>query len=437
MRPTSSGGPVQPLFRHGRQLLLAAALCGTLSAQIPLGSALMSSVTNSAPMEGLLLVDPGGTATPITGLLVNSFPNRNVPAVLIDPWDGRIWIGGPAFTTTRLHRAEILGSTLANATQMSVINPGSGTQAIALDLNGNAVVATDNSMTYLVPNAGGGLFRVHRHTGAVSRLIGGTTNWPFNHFGAISAVCTDDSGNLWFAVTNDGTTPGRIYRLAPGPHGDYAAPPTLLAAVPGTSAGNVSSLEWAPARGSRMERLWFITGGPPGLFVGYFENGVASFVPGVGSHAAIEHDATADDFWLVSPGTDPDEVRRMDHAGNVTTVAQVPPGGINGGPTSIDVHDAELARTLMVPQFLPVSGPFDLEICTTCPPGHLGGVVMVAPANGTFVLGIAGVDGRIHTRLNGLTFARGLPGVITFQSACFDPTTGALRIGDPVLWPRN
>lgn len=82
-------------------------------------------------------------------------------------------------------------------------------------------------------------------------------------------------------------------------------------------------------------------------------------------------------------------------------------------------------------------GPFDLEICTTCPPGHLAGVVMVAPATGTSVFGIAGIDGRIRTRLNGLQWARGTPGVITLQSECFDPATAVITLGDQVAWPRN
>lgn len=431
--------PTTPAIPTLTRAFLLATCCGTLAAQIPFGNALMSSTNNSAPMEGLLLVDRAGNATPITGTLVSGFPNRNIPAVLIDPWDGRIWIGGPGFTTTRLHRADIVGSALANATQVAIITAGSGSQAIALDLNGNAIVATDQGMSpFGGPNVGGGLFSVHRHTGAVTRLIGGTFNWPFGHYGAVNAVVTDDSGNLWFAVTNDGTIAGRIYRLAPGTNGDYAGAPTLAFAVPSpTSAGNVSSIDWAPARGSRPERLWFLTGGPIGQCVGYFENGVAQFVPGVGVHSAIEHDAVHDDLWLLSPGTDPDEVRLLDHAGTVTTVAQVPPNGVNGILASIDVHDGEIARTLMVPQFVPASGPFDLEICTTCPPGHLGGVVMVAPASGTFVLGIAGVDGRIRTRLTGVQFPRGTPGVVTLRSACFDPVNAALQIGDPVSWPRN
>ena len=416
---------------------LAAWSCTPLGAQIPLGNALMSNANNSAPMEGLLLVDRTGIATPITGLLTSGFPNRTVPVARIDPWDGGIWIGGPGFATTRLHRADLVGTAITNPTQLAVINGVSGTQAVALDLNGNPIVSTDNAMVpFGGPNAGGGLFRIHRHTGAVTRLIGGTFNWPFGHYGGINEVVTDDSGNLWFAVTNDGTTPGRIYRLAPGPHGDYTASPTLVGAVPApASAGNVGSIDWAPARGTRPDRLLFTTGGATGQVVGYFENGVVQFVPGVAVHSAIEHDSIVDDFWLLA--ADPDEVRVMDHAGSVTTVARVPPNGSNGSPTSIDVHDAELARTLVVPQFLPAAGPFDLEICTTCPPGHLGGVAMVSPANSTFVIGIAGVDGRIRTRIPGLTFGRGLPGVITLQSACFDPATGALRIGDPVPWPRN
>lgn len=437
MFTTSIACPCQPLATLTRTFVLTAALCGALFGQIPLGSALMSNLNNAAPMEGLLLVERTGSATPITGLLASGFPNRNVPAVAIDPWDGRIWIGGPAFNTTRLHRAEIVGTTIANPTLMAVITPGSGTQAIALDLNGNPVVATDDSLTWLVPNAGGGLFRVNRQTGAWTRLIGGLMNWPFNHYGACSAVCSDDSGNLWFAVSNDGTTAGRIYRLAPGLHGDYTAPPTLFAAVPSpATAGNVTSLEWVPARGSRPERLWFTTGVAVGQAIGYFENGVPQFVPGVGVHNAIEHDAVADDFWLISTATNPDEVRLMDHAGVVHTVTQVPPNGINGTPASIDVHDAVVAQTRVVPQFLPL-GPFDLEICTTCPPGHLGGVVMVAPAAGTFVFGIAGVDGRIRTRLNGLQWARGTPGVIILQSGCFDPATAVITLGDQVVWPRN
>lgn len=417
--------------------VLAVTLSASLGAQVPWGHALMSNVNNAAPMEGLLLVDRAGSATPITGLLSNGFPSRNVPVARIDPWDGRIWLGGPAFTTTRLHRAELVGTTIVNPTQMAVINVVSGTQALALDLNGNAIVTSDNGMVpFGGPNAGGGLFRVDRHTGAVTRLIGGTYNWPFGHYGGINEVVTDDSGNLWFAVTSDGSIPGRIYRLAPGANGDYATTPTLVFAVPSpASAGNVGSIDWVPARGARPERLWFTTGGSTGPYVGYYENGTVQFVAGVGVHAAIEHDAIADDFWLLA--TDPDEVRRMDHAGNVSTVVQVPPHGVNGTPSSIDVHDGVVARTLLVPQFVPAAGTFDLEICTTCPPGHLGVVVMVAPASGTFVLGTAGADGRIRTRLQGLSFARGVPGSITLLSACLDPATATLQIGEPLLWPRN
>lgn len=393
----------------------------------------MSNFTNAAPMEGLLLCNRNGTLTPVTGLLAARGVAPDLNSIQLDPVDDRVWIGGITASAGRIDTLKVTGSAVTNFTVIGNTGNGGSISGIAHDANGNAV-ASSGSIT-----GTGGLFRVDRKTNLVTRFVGGGS-WT-GQAGTCNCVCSDDFGNLYFGVTG---APATVYMLAPGPNGDYAGVPVVVGTVaPPSSSATISSVEYAPAVGLRPARIWWTTFGSAGTAVGFipWPAGAAVAMGPIGGNSApnwIDYDVAMDDFWLVTGGINPDTVMNVNHLGVGVNVGLVPPGGVNGTPSAIDVNDCDPAVAKILPQYVPVNGgPFDLEFGTCCPPGHIGGVLLSTFGNYPLVVGFAGADGRLFGKLINVTWPAGLPGLLTFQAVCFDPRNNTFDFGPLMTWPRN
>ena len=407
-------------------------LCGSLVAQIPHGDAILSNFNNETPMEGLALVKRNpATITPLTGLGATSRANADVNAIQLDPCDNRVWIGGINASAGRIDTFTVTGTTVTSLTAVGNTNVGASVSGIAFDVNGN-IVCTSGTITTT-----GGLFRVNRKTNAITRLLGGTS-WS-GQAGTCNCVSSDDAGNLYFAVTSSGT-PGTVYQLAPGINGDYSGAPFTVGTVsPPSSSNVVSSLAFAPANGLRPARVWWTTFGSAGTAVGYFTGGVATPAGNLGGDTALnwlDYSPLTDDFWGVTSGNDPDTVFGINHAGASTQITQLPTSGVNGSPSAIDVNDKPFTSLTILPQYLAAS-VFDFEACTTCPSGNIGGILIVSPAVILLTTGTANASGRVSVKFPNVAVARGTPGAITLQAACFNPTSGQITLGSLVPWPRN
>ncbi len=411
----------------------AVVLAASLSAQVPPGAAVMSNISNVAPMEGVLLVTRAGTATPITGLALTARASHEINSIQLDPVDDRVWIGGISPVVGRVDTFTVAGTAVANFTAIGNTGNGGSISGIAFDLNGNAMCSSGTLST----TGTGGIFRADRQTNAITRLVGGAT-WPFLGTGTANCVCTDPSGNLYFGQTLNAS----IYMLAPGPNGDYSGVPVLVGvALPPSSSATISSVEYAPANGARPAILWWTTFGAAGTAIGTMALPAGPAVavgPSPFAPNWVDYDALNDDFWLINGGINPDVVMTMNHLGAQTLVAQVPPAGVNGSPSAIDANDCRPGTTTILPQFVPSpGGAVRVEIGTCCPPGSIGGVAIISPTVATLVVGNAGADGRIFASFPGVFLAAGTPNTVTLISACFNPATGVLTVGQPVTWPRN
>lgn len=411
--------------------LLAPALAGSLAAQgVPHSDAILSIFSDLPPMEGLLLVSRGGATAPVTGLAATARTSDEINSIQLGPVDDRVWIGGIAPVAGRVDTFTVgAGNTVTNFAAITSLGAFS-VSGIAFDPNGNAICSSGTIST------SGGIFRIDRGTGTATSIAGGAS-WTFAS-GTANCVATDAAGNVYFGVTSTG---GPIYVLTPDANGDYPGPAVLLGnTAPPSTSSTISSVEFAPALGARPARVWWTTFGTAGTNVGYIPAGGGAAVavgPGLSSAPNwIDYDELADDFWALTGGIDPDEIFAVDHAGTPVRIAQVPPGGINGSPSAIDANDCPFGEATVLPQYVPASGAFTLEVGTCCPPGQVGGVFL-PQANLVLVAGRAPANGRIFARVPRLTFPRGFAGAVLFQAVCFDPATGRFTIGRLQRWPRN
>ncbi len=406
-------------------------LCGSLVAQVPHGDAILSVFNGVAPIAGLALVKRSpATITPVTGLAATARANTDINSIQLDPCDNRVWIGGINLSAARIDTFTLNGAAVANFLAVGTTGNASSVAGIAFDANGNAVCASG------VINTTGGVFRVNRKTNAVTRIVGGPT-WG-GQPGTCNCICSDDVGNLYFGVTGGSAT---VYQLSPGANGDYAGTALSVGIIsPPSSSNIISSIEWAPATSNRPQRLWWTAFSTGGTAVGHLVSGVATAVGTLGDDSApnwIDYDALTDDqFWVLTAGIDPDNVLSLDHAGVDTLIAPLPPNGFNGSPSAIDANDTPPTRLTVLPQY--VSGAaIDIEACTTCPPGDVGGILLVSPAVVLLTTGLAGPNGRVFVKFPNLTVLRGQPNTLTLQAVCFNTTTAVITSGPLVTWPRN
>ena len=410
---------------------IALGFAGTLAAQVPYGDTILSNFSNLAPMEGLLMVKRTGATQLVTGLAGTARGSNDINSIQLDPIDNRVWIGGITASAGRVDTLTVsAANTVANFAAVGNVGTGSSVAGLAFDANGNPIAAS-GAIT-----GTGGLFRFDRKTSAVTRIVGGAA---FPVAGTCNCVCSDPAGSLYFAVT--GTT-APIYRVDPGPNGDYLAAPVPLGSVfPPSSSSTISSIEYVPASGARPARVWWTTFGTAGTAVGYIPaGGGAAVVAGpLGGNSApnwVDYDNLNDDMVVLTGGIDPDTLFKVDHAGNPVQIATVPPGGANGSPSANDANDIPEATTAIIPQYLPAAGTIDIEVGTACKPGRIGGVLIISPVSVLLVAGTVGADGRVWVKFPNLSVPRGTPNTIKLQSICFDTTTG-FTFGPIVLWPKN
>jgi hypothetical protein len=416
------------------------ALTGTLWAQVPRGSAIVSNFNNLAPMEGLLLVTRAGVTTVVTGLAANPRgPDLN--SVKLDPIDNRVWTGGiNAASSGRLHYLTVAGTTVAGVTQHGPqINAGS-IAGIAFDANCNPVVCTG---AISAASATTGVFRIHRTTGALTQIAGGPVNgWPFPT-GTANCITSDPAGNIYFGVTV-GTAPMQapIYSIAAP---NYTTVVFEGWCVPPSNNTTISGMTWAPDAASPRGAIYWTTfaastGVPVGKLILSATPPVASVAIASGlTNAAnwIEYDNDVGDFWLVTGGIDPDTIYTMPPAGGVVQRALVPPGGLNSTPSCIDVNDCPPGRLTISPAYVPVPpAPFTAEIGVCCEAGDTAVYGIISPLVLILGVAVAGPDGRVWASYPNINLPPGTPGALTFLAGCVN-TTGQVTLTSPVSWPRN
>lgn len=396
-----------------RVLFAGLVLAGSpaLIAQVPHGAGVVGVISNTAPSEGLWLVDRAGNTTQVTGLLAAGSVNANVNAVALDPIDGRIWIGSS--TTTTLGYVRLAGSTVAQYVPHGNVPSGS-ISGITFDDNANPIVS----------NSTNGVVRVDRKIGGVGAVIGSVGSGS-------NAIARDFAGNLY---VGNGST-GQVHAMARNLDGSYQ-PMQLLGS---TSTTLINGLAYAPADGTSPEELWVVTGSSvssPMFRIPLATGGPGAVVPNaLGACNWITYDRTANDLWIVT-NTGLDRYGSVARATGASTILASLQGGNVGTQASVDVHDEPFGSLQVAPRILNGAvGPFDLELGAVVPPGSLAFVGVIAPFVSVVASGIVGVDGRLAVSLPNVTLAGPLaPGSLQFAVAYFD-SSFQLVIGATTSWP--
>lgn len=391
-------------------------LADMLSAQVPHGTSVLGVITSVPPGEGLYAADRLGNCTPVTGLFAAGSPNANVNALALDPIDDRIWVS--ILGINHLGWIRMTGTTVTQFELHGYV-PFNPINAITFDDDSRPIVCGGDDAT-------GGVFRFDRKNGGAATLLGRVAGT-----GRHNALARDSAGNLYVGMF----LTGEVHVMAENTNGTFQ-PPTLFGTV---STGTISSMAFAPARGSSPDELWITTFGGVGSMLFRLpvpSGGVATPVANVlASCNAVDYDRSNDDI-LVSTQAGPDEFVRVDRATGVATVVCAVQGGNAGILTANDANDAPFATTVVAPMVLAGNlGPFDLELGTTAPPGSLVVIGTQSPTTSVIAIGIAGSDGRLNVALPDLVLGAAMPpGAFEFVTLYLDSTSTPV-IGPPVAWP--
>jgi hypothetical protein len=402
---------------HHLALLLPAVLAaaGALSAQVPPGSAIAGAIGSTT--THLLVCGRGAGYAPVGNLGA-----ADVNALKLDPIDSSVWIS--QWLTFDLHRLALSGAMVVDHRVVVPRFGDGGGAAIAFDANGNAVVAGGD------PNATGGVFSVHRVTGAVTRLVGPSSGIAAGSCNALDADPV--TGNLYFGVTGGG---GRVYELAaPG----YATPRLVATIAPPSVSELLSGIAFAS--GPSLPRSLFVTTFGSANNTSLLRIDLAApapvLVPGLPPFPdlnGIAFDQVRGDLWLIGTAQS-----RGFYASGL--------GGVNaelfrlvrGSPAAIDVNDDVPGELAVVPGFVPATpAPITVELAIHCRPGHLGVLGIVSPVAFYLGSGTADASGRFWLKFPDVTIPAGTPGAIQFLGADYDPVSGAVVWSQPLSWPRN
>ena len=397
-------------------LLLPAILtaAGVLSAQVPPGTAIAGAIGSTT--THLLMCGRGAGYAP-----VGPVGAADVNALKLDPIDSSVWIS--QWMTFDLHRLALSGATVVDhRVVVSRFGDGGGA-AIAFDVNGNAVVAGGS------PNATGGVFSVHRTTGAVTRLVGPNSGIT----GSCNALDADPvTGNLYVGVTGGG---GRIYELAAP---DYATPRLVAAIAPPSVSDLLSGIAFAS--GPSLPRSLFVTTFGSANNTSLLRIDLAApspvVVPGTPAFPdlnGVAFDKVRGDLWLI--GTAQSLGFYASGLGGANTeLFRL----VRGSPAAIDVNDDEPGELAVVPAYVPVTpAPITVELAIHCRPGHVGVLGIVSPFAFYLGSGTADAAGRFWLKFSGVTIPAGTPGAIHFLGADYDPVSGSVVWSRPLPWPRN
>jgi hypothetical protein len=420
-------------------ILSTSLLASALGAQVRRGEAIVSNFTNAAPMEGLLVANRSGVATPVTGLAATGQHNLN--SVAIDPMNDRIWMGSITVAPTTIGLRTILinpayayvAGSITTVTSAFSHGPGGSLAGIDFDLDGNPIVSGGAA-----PPGTGGLFRVNRTTAAVTNLLS-----PFPlPAGTVNCVDVDPrTGDIYFALTSAGAP---VYRMTGAP--GYTVAPVLVGNVsPPSTSPTISGLAFTPAAGPNPATLFWTTFGTAATCFGSIPaaGGAAVAIPGVTNvwnpPNWVEYDNLVGDMWVVSGGIDPDSLWTTTRTGVNPLVCLIPPGGVNGSPSCVDVNDSAVGELRIAPQFVPLApAPITLEVTACWQPGDFGVIVITSPFVAVLGTGTIGVGGKLPISLPGVVVAAGSPGAITFMAAAIDLSTFTVRgVSAPTRWPRN
>jgi len=298
---------------------------------------------------------------------------------------------------------------------LPVISPTS----IVFDDDGHPIACAGNGST-------GGVFRIDRRTGGPGVLIGAVAGAAVHN-----ALAKDFAGNLYVGMYQT----GQVHRLAKNINGSYQ-PPVLIGTVP---TPTISGLTFAPAQGSHPDELWITTFGTAGgqMFrMALPAGGVAVAVPNnLAGCNWIDYDRQNNDL-LVSTASGNARFMQVNRSSGAATQLCLIQGGIAGVPAYNDANDAPLGRTRAAPMVLNGStGPFDLELGTTAPPGSLALIGVVAPFVSVIGVAVVGADGHLHVDFPNTILAGPLPpNSLAFAAAYFDAASN-LIVGPSLPWP--
>lgn len=390
-----------------------ALLCAVAFGQVPVGQAVNGSISTTNPL--LAFVDRAGLLTRVTGA---SLPSFN--AVAIDPIDGDLWLG--AWQSGAVRRARLSGSSIVSE-PLAVTVPISSVAAIAFDVNGHALAVGGS------PSTTGGVFRIDRNTGAVTRIFGGPAS---GLSGTLNAAETDPlTGDLYLGLA----VAGQVWRLTPPL---YDAPVLI-----GTASGITTIAGLTVVRNPAMPLgavflACFGTAGNNSLQSIDLASGTVSVIPGVPALPDlnwVDYDDVAGDLWMNGTAQSR-RVMLSTLTGSNTLLGTFSAGS----PASIEVNDVRVdtATLTIAPRYLPTpTAAINLEFGVAGNPGELAVVAITSPFMMVLGSGIVDGGGRFDVSFPGFVMQSGFPGFAQFLAGTLDPTTLALKLSSPVAWPAN
>ncbi len=273
------------------------------------------------------------------------------------------------------------------------------------------------------------MFRIHRHTGVVTRIFGGPSSGVV---GTLNAAETDPvNGDVYLGLA--GT--GQVWRISP-PLYDT---PTLIGTASGVST--IAGLTLARTPSAPLGAVFlacFGTAGNNSLQRIDLPSGITNVIPGMPAFPDlnwIDFDEVVGDLWLNGSA----QSRR---------VMLSTPSGVNtllgtfaaGSPASIEVNDVQVDRATLTiaPRYVPSpTAPIELEFGVAGNPGELAVVAITSPF--MLVLGSGPIDsgGRFDVSFPGFVMPSGFPGFAQFLAGTVNQSTGALKLSAAVAWPAN
>jgi len=399
----------------GSPLVLIAAA----GAQIPVGAAVVTTISD--PTNPIMIIERGTPPTilPFTGSVLDE-----INAFRIDPIANLVWMAGINDGSVRIAQMLYPARSVINDGLVAMLPPDS-LAGIAFDIDGNPVFGGGS----LSDN--GGVWRVHRQTGAVRALVDNASGLV----GDVNALCEDsETGTIYFGVHGS----GNVYRISP----PYALnSQVLVGTIAGVASQQISGLAFVRTAAVPQGQLYvssFAASRNASIVQMNPMSGAVTVIPGTPPWFdvnAIEFDSVQGDLWLASTFA-ARAIALATPSGSNTMLHQL----TSGIATAIDVNDVDPNKAVLriFPRNVPVpTAPFRFEAAVLGNPGDLAAIAVVVPAQAVLAVGTVGPDGRFGFTAQDLVFPAGSPGSLILVGGTVDTTRMIAKFSDPVTWPLN